>query len=89
LVAPPSLTCNLEELSSFFPVAVLNDLFAQSVTLITSTNDPYLSQDEALSLAEVLDVSHTILENAGHINAASGYGEWKEIVDLVKGTYEV
>jgi predicted alpha/beta hydrolase family esterase len=89
LVAPPSLTCKIEELSTFFPLTVPNDLNAQSVTLITSTNDPYLNQEEALSLAQALDVSHIILKDGGHINTASGYGKWDEIVDLVKGTYEV
>lgn len=90
LVAPPSLTCKIEELSTFFPLTVPNDLNAQSVTLITSTNDPYLCEDEAQSLAGTLrPVEHIVLKDAGHINAASGYGEWEEIVDLVKDTYEV
>ncbi len=85
LVAPPSLTCKLLELDTFFPLNIPNALFAQSVTLITSTNDPYLNQEEALSLAQALDVSHIILKDGGHINTASGYGKWDEIVDLVKG----
>ncbi len=90
LVAPPSLTCKIEELSTFFPLTVPNDLNAQSVTLITSTNDPYLCEDEAQNLAGALrPAEHIVLKDAGHINAASGYGEWEEIVDLVKGTYEV
>ncbi|MDD2356876.1 MAG: alpha/beta hydrolase [Thiovulaceae bacterium] len=84
LVAPPSLTCKLEELSTFFPVAIPKELYAKNVTLITSTNDPYLNQEEALSLAKALEVNHTVLTDAGHINAASGYGAWEEIISLVQ-----
>ncbi len=88
LVAPPSLTCKLPELSTFFPVNIPNDLNAQSVTLITSTNDQYMSQDEAKSLAEVLHpVGHIVLKDGGHINAASGFGEWAEIVEMVKNSF--
>jgi predicted alpha/beta hydrolase family esterase len=88
LVAPPSLTCKLTELSTFFPVDIPKQLFTQSVTLITSTNDQYMSQDEAQSLAEVLcQAEHIILKDGGHINATSGYGEWKEIVEMVKNSY--
>lgn len=84
LVAPPSLTCKIAELSSFFPVTVPNDIHSDNVTLITSTNDPYISQDEATTLAESLPGKHIVLKEAGHINAASGFGEWGEIVELVK-----
>ena len=84
LVAPPSLTCKLEELSTFFPVDVPKELLADEVTLVTSTNDEYMSQEEAVSLAKSLDVKHIVLQEAGHINASSGYGEWSEIVEWVK-----
>lgn len=84
LVAPPSLKCGVEELKTFFPVDIPNNLFSQSITLITSTNDPYMIQEEAKNLAKSLRCKHIMLQDAGHINTASGYGEWKEIVDLVK-----
>lgn len=83
LVAPPSLTCKVAELETFFPVEFAKDLYAQNVTLITSTNDPYLSEDEAKSLA-LHNIEHIILKDAGHINAASGFCEWDEIVKMVK-----
>ena len=85
LVAPPSLTCEIEELSTFFSVDVPNDLYAQSVTLITSTNDQYMLQEEAISLAQALTCKHIVLDEAGHINTASGYGAWDEMVAMVNG----
>lgn len=90
LVAPPRLTCNIPELSTFSPVQVPSTLFAKSVTLITSTNDLYMDEDEAKALADAIitdeNQEHIILENAGHINATSGFGEWKEIVAMVKNS---
>jgi hypothetical protein len=83
LVAPPSLTCKVAELETFFPLEFPKDLYAQDVTLITSTNDPYLTQEEAQNLAKSLP-EHIILKDAGHINAASGFCEWDEIVKMVK-----
>lgn len=85
LVAPPSLTCKIQELSTFFPVDVPKNIHAKNVTLITSTNDPYMKEDEATALAKSLNVTHIVLKEAGHINADSGFGEWESIVKLVKG----
>jgi len=84
LVAPPSLTLELETIKTFFPVTVPKDLHAQKVHLITSDNDPYMMQDEAQKLAEALDVKMTVLEQAGHINADSGYGEWPWMLEQLK-----
>ena len=87
LVAPPSLTCKLTELSTFFPVDVPKQLFAQSVTLITSTNDQYMSIEEAESLGKCFSCEHIVLQEAGHINTASGYGAWDEMVEMVKNSF--
>lgn len=76
LVAPPSLKCKVEELSEFFPLHVPKNLYAEETLLITSTNDPYLSEEEAKILQKDLDVEMKVLQNAGHINADSGFGEW-------------
>lgn len=86
LVAPPSLTCKLTELSTFFPVDIPKQLFTQSVTLITSTNDQYMSTEEAASLGDMLACEHIVLQDGGHINTASGYGEWEAIVEMVKNS---
>lgn len=79
LVAPPSLDCKITELSSFFPLHVPKKLYAEDVLLITSTNDPYLSIEDAHTLQKDLGVEMKLLENAGHINAESGFGKWQWI----------
>ena len=76
LVAPPSNNCSIDELSEFFPLQVPKNLFAKNAMLITSTDDPYMSEKEAKELQQKLQTPMKILENAGHINADSGYGEW-------------
>ena len=86
LVAPPSLTCKLSELSTFFPVNFPSNLYAKNVTLITSTNDQYMNKEEAQNLGLHVE-EHIVLENAGHINALSGFGEWNEIVEMVKNSF--
>ena len=85
LVAPPSLKCKIEELHEFFPVQTPQKLYAKETLLITSTNDPYLTNEEALSLQQTLAVNMKILKNAGHINADSGFGEWQWILQEVQG----
>lgn len=85
LVAPPSLKCTTKELKEFFPVKIPKNLYAKSTLLVTSTNDPYLSEKEAKQLQNKLNVPVKILLRAGHINSDSGYGKWewilKELVD--------
>lgn len=61
LVAPPSLECAIEELGEFFPVTVPEQLFASNATLITSTNDPYMTPKEALTLEQQINAQHKIL----------------------------
>ena len=77
LVAPPSLSCNIEELSEFFPITLPQNLYANDVLLVTSTNDPYMRPKEAQSLQKVLDVEMKVIQNGGHLNADSGYGKWE------------
>ena len=76
LVAPPSMQCDIEELYEFFPVQTPTTLNAMNAMLITSTNDPYMSQNEAHNLQKKLGIEMKVLENAGHINAESGFGAW-------------
>jgi len=83
LVAPPSLNCSVEELNEFFPVKLPSNLCTKEATLVTSTNDPYLTQEEAKSFKRTLDIPHKVLLNAGHINADSGYGAWEWILQEV------
>jgi predicted alpha/beta hydrolase family esterase len=83
LVAPPHLTCTIETLKTFFPIEAPKNLFAEEVLLITSTNDPYMSSEEALELQKSLGVEMKVIEEGGHINTASGFGEWPFVKEWV------
>ncbi len=76
MVTPPRLDLELETIKSFFPVAIPKNLFAEEIQLVTSTDDPYLTTDEAQALQAALDVPMKVIGNGGHINADSGFGEW-------------
>jgi len=84
LVAPPSMECKVEELSEFFPVQISKNLYAKNSFLVSSTNDPYMSLEEVKSLQKSLGVKMEILEDAGHINSESGYGEWPWLLQKLK-----
>ncbi len=84
LVAPPSLSCELDELQEFFPVKIPKNLYAKNTLLITSTNDPYMSEDEAKELQNELQIEMNILQNAGHINSDSGFGKWEWILNELR-----
>lgn len=84
LVAPPSLECAIKELASFFPVLPPKNLYAQATLLITSTNDPYMSETEAKELQDSLQVPMQVIKNGGHINSASGYGTWAWMLEKIK-----
>ncbi len=84
LVAPPSMSCCIEELQNFFPLTIPSKLYAKETILVTSTTDPYLTQEEAKELQKSLNVEMKVLENAGHINADSSYGQWDWIFEELK-----
>ncbi|NOQ30326.1 MAG: serine hydrolase family protein [Helicobacteraceae bacterium] len=90
LVAPPRDLSEYKEIASFFPITTPKDLYAQEKLLITSTNDPYLSEEEAKKLEEDLGLNswdHKPLIDAGHVNSESGYGEWTWVLEWVKSRY--
>ncbi len=84
LVAPPKLDCEIETIKSFFPVHAPKDLYAKSAMLVVSTDDPYMPLDSAWELQERLGIPMKVIENAGHINAQSGYGEWPWVLEYLK-----
>ncbi len=84
LVAPPSFKCDIKELQSFFPCEIPKNLYAKKSLLISSSNDPYISQDEAKELQEALHIDMKVLQNAGHINSDGGYGEWPWLLEEIK-----
>lgn len=83
LVAPPRLSCELETLKTFFPLDVPAHLYAQEAMLVTSDDDPYMSSEEAHALQKALNVDMKVLPEGGHINTASGFGEWPWVKEWV------
>ena len=84
LVAPVSKSRVVEAASSFYPYSVNKNLKAKDVKIIASTNDPYMDLDEVKELSKELDVNIEILENAGHINAASGFGKLNSALEWIE-----
>ena len=84
LVAPPRLDLDIDTLKTFYPVTVPDDLYAKEAFLVTSTTDPYLDVDEARALQKALDIPMKVIENGGHLNEESGYGEWPWVLEWVK-----
>ncbi|WP_324171656.1 RBBP9/YdeN family alpha/beta hydrolase [Sulfurimonas sp.] len=84
LVAPPSLNSKIDEVNSFFPVTIPKNLNADEALLICSTNDPYMTLDEAKSLQKELKVEMHVVKDAGHINADSGFGKWPWMLQILQ-----
>lgn len=84
LVAPPSFHCEIQEIKSFFPMNLPVTTNAKESILISSTNDPYMTINEVKNLQESLGIEMITLENAGHINADSGYGKWPWMLEEVR-----
>jgi predicted alpha/beta hydrolase family esterase len=83
MVSVPSLETKEKTIKTFFPCPLPKNIYAKEVQLIVSDNDPWVALDEAKSIAKHYHASLTILKNAGHINADSGYGKWEWIENLV------
>ncbi|MDQ7068461.1 MAG: alpha/beta hydrolase [Sulfurimonas sp.] len=84
LVAPPSMECQVKEIKSFFPQLAPKNLFAKEVLLIGSTNDPYMKLHSLKRLQKELGVELKVLEDAGHINADSNFGEWPWMLEELR-----
>lgn len=74
LVAPVSRTRVVKEAQSFYPYPIAKNLRAKEIIMLASTNDPYMTEVEAIDLKEALNVEINIMKDAGHINASSGFG---------------
>ncbi len=83
MVSPPSLTTEEKTIKSFFPCEMPKELYAKEVQIIVSDDDPYIKIDEAKTISKHYDIPLTIINDAGHINAGSGYGKWELIENLV------
>lgn len=89
LVAPVSRNCDIQEIESFFPYPIVNNLYSKEVIMASSDNDPYISIEEAIQLQQELNIGMKIMENAGHINASSGFGELSCALEWIERKDEV
>lgn len=85
LVAAPRMDLSIDTIKTFFPIEAPKDLYADEVLMVSSDNDPYMSSNEANALRDALGVEMKVLENAGHINADSGFGVWPWALEWIKG----
>jgi hypothetical protein len=83
MVSPPSRQTQVDTIKTFFPCPLPSTLYAKEVHIIVSDNDPYIKVNEAQDLADYYKSQFSIIKNAGHINADSGFGKWAEIEVLV------
>jgi len=86
MVSPPSLHTTEKTIKTFFPCEVPDDIHAKEVHFIISDNDPWVELEEAEEIASQVGANYTVIHNAGHINADSGYGKWEFIEKLVMET---
>lgn len=84
LVAPVSKNRVVEAASTFYPYKAPNNLKAKEAFMIASTNDPYMSLEEAIELEKELNIGIEVLEEAGHINASSGFGRFEDALEWIK-----
>ena len=85
MVSPPSLRTTEKTIKTFFPCPQPKNIYAKEVHMFVSDDDPWVAIDEAKEMASHYDATLTLIENAGHINADSGYGKWELIEQLVIG----
>ena len=83
MVSVPSLHTKENTIKAFFPCPLPQNIYAKKVHMIVSDDDPWVKIEEAKNLASHFNATFTTLENAGHINADSGYGKWELIEKLV------
>ncbi len=86
MISLPSLETKEKTIKTFFPCPLPKKIYAKKIHIIVSDDDPWVKLNEIKTLATHFDAKLTVLENAGHINADSGYGEWELIEKLVLGT---
>jgi uncharacterized protein len=75
LVAPPARSTDIKAIDTFFPYPKATTL-SDDALFVASTNDKYMSVDDAKQLQKELECEMKIIENAGHLNSESGHGAW-------------
>lgn len=84
LVAPSDIESPLYTFTSsgFIPIPL--DKINFKTIVVASSDDPWVTSERAKCFAENWGSKLINIGDAGHINAASGYGEWQEGLDILK-----
>jgi predicted alpha/beta hydrolase family esterase len=77
LVAMPSLETKEETIKSFFPCPTPASLNAKEAIFVSSSDDKWCNTKEVQAIAKKYGAKLKVLQNAGHINANSGFGDWE------------
>jgi len=84
MLVAPVRNEELKEAKTFFPYPIPKNLKAKEIIMACSTNDPYMSLEEAIVLQSKLNIGMKIMDNAGHINESSGFGKLDCALDWIK-----
>ena len=79
LVAPADVDSPVhtpDEVRSFSPIPLVQLSFPSIV--VASTDDPFVAPARAAAFAQAWGSRLITLDDAGHVNAAAGYGPWPE-----------
>lgn len=60
------------------------DKIKLKTTVVASTNDEWVSIERAMFFAANWESEFINIGEAGHINAASGFGKWDEGLEILK-----
>lgn len=84
LVAPSDIESPLYTFpfSGFTPIPL--DRINFETIVVSSSNDPWVTSDRAKLFADNWGSKLIKIGDAGHINMASGYGQWQEGLDILK-----
>ncbi len=84
LVAPSDLESPAYNFpaNGFEPIPLVK--FNFNTIVVASTNDPWVSYCRAKYFAECWGSEFINIGDAGHINTASGYGEWEEGLSILQ-----
>lgn len=84
LVAPPSPVAHPAEVDGFFPPPLDVDAVrhaADGTVLVGGADDPHCPEGIAEAYGLPLKMATTVVENGGHLNPESGFGEWPAVLD--------
>ncbi len=84
LVAPPDIENPYEDLGLGKSVSIPQFKLPFPSIVVCSSNDHWMNIERSRYFANVWGSELSILDNAGHINGVSGYGEWNEGIEILK-----